>query len=359
MRVLLDTTYGRYAPYSGTAIYLDRLTEALLAAGEVEVLSVANPRRRPPAGGGVGSVRNLAVDARWAEVELPRLATRLRADVVHHPLPALARAPGVAQVITVHDLAFERLPGCFDRRFRLYAHHAQRRAARRADAIICVSETTAADVRSLWEVPRERIVVARHGPGQAVGGSARGKDPSYFLYVGDAEPRKNLRLLLGAYARYRERISSPAPLVLAGSAEVDMPGVRVERAPTPQRLKRLYASALALIQPSLHEGFGLTALEAMSLGVPVMAARSPGLLETCAGAALYVDPHSEEELAAQMARVTRVPELRRTLSNLGAKRALDFSWALSAQAHAVAYRLARARPAVQTPSRPPTLSDAK
>src|SRR5437763_2771270 len=161
---MVDTTYARRAPFSGTAIYLDRVSRALSQIEGLELLEVANPRRGLPAGGGIGSLRNLLMDLSWAALELPRLARRQGADVVHHALPA--RSPGCAQAITVHDLSFERRPDCFDRGFRTYAHYAHRGAARAADAVICVSQTTATDVRELWGIPSERIVVARHGPGQ-------------------------------------------------------------------------------------------------------------------------------------------------------------------------------------------------
>ena len=166
MRVLLDTTYARRAPYSGTAIYLRRLKTRWPRCEDVEVAEATNERRRPPAGGGLGSARNLFADTWWAAVRLPWLARRRGADVIHHPLPAMAPWAPVPQVVTVLDLAFERLPDHFDRRFRIYAHHRHRAAARAARAVICISETTAADVPALWGVPADRIVVAPLGPGQ-------------------------------------------------------------------------------------------------------------------------------------------------------------------------------------------------
>ena len=137
--------------------------------------------------------------------------------MIHHPLPAAGRAAGVPQVVTVHDLAFERLPELFDARYRAVARRAHRAAARRADAVVCVSETTARDVRALWAVPAERIVLARHGPGQEPADQPRRPEPEHFLYVGDAEPRKNLAALLAAYRAYREAVADPLPLVLAGA----------------------------------------------------------------------------------------------------------------------------------------------
>ena len=341
MRVLLDTTYALRAPFSGTAVYLERLAEALAAGGEIEVIEVADRRRRAPAGGGLGSIRNLLRDRWWAAVELPRLARRARADVVHHPLPAHARGMGAPQVITVMDLSFERLPECFDPRFRIYARRTHRAAARASAAVICISRTTADDVRELWGVPQERIVLAPHGPGQGL--ARRERERTHLLYVGDDEPRKNVPALLEAYRLYRERAGDPHPLVLAGSATASGPGISVERHPNRERLADLYSGAVALIHPSLYEGFGFTAVEAMSTGTPVVAARSPGVQEVCGEAASYADPRDPASIAAAIAELVSSPELRRELAERGRRRAGWFSWDSCARAHATAYSLAHAR----------------
>jgi glycosyltransferase involved in cell wall biosynthesis len=298
MRVLLDTTFARRAPYSGTAIYLERLQEALSGVPDVEVVPASNPRRRPPAGGGFGSARNLTADLWWTGIDLPRRSRRAGAELIHHPLPARSPVARVPQVVTVIDLAFERLPDHFDRRFRTYAHYYHRAAARAADAVICVSETTASDARELWGITPEKIVVAPLGAGQQLKLSQPGRParPTYFLYVGDDEPRKNLGVLLAAYRIYRDQVERPLDLILAGSAYAEMPGVRVERRPGARRLGELYLGAAALVHPSLYEGFGLTPVEAMGLGTPVLAARSPGILEICADAVRYADPRDPVSL---------------------------------------------------------------
>jgi glycosyltransferase involved in cell wall biosynthesis len=342
MRVLLDTTYARRAPHSGTAIYLERLQDALARLDGVQLAPATNDRRRMPAGGGLGSVRNLLADSWWTAVQLPRLARSSSVDLIHHPLPARVPATRVPQVVTVLDLAFEWLPGHFDRRYRIYAHQTHRAAARAAAAVICISETTAADVRSLWRVPAARIVVAPLGPGQQLAEHAVREfaEPTHFLYVGDAEPRKNLQVLLAAYGTYRERVPGPLELVLAGSVEARGPGIRVERDPSRERLAELYAAAAALVHPSLYEGFGLTPLEAMSMGTPVVAARSPGVAEVCGEAARYADASDPGSFAAAMVEISRDPALRRELGARGRVRAADFSWSKCAQRHADAYSLA-------------------
>jgi glycosyltransferase involved in cell wall biosynthesis len=337
MRVLLDTTYALRGP-SGTAVYLERLAAALRGEG-VEVVEAANERRPPPAGGGAGSARNLAVDAWWTQVELPRRARAARADVLHHPLPALAARAPCPQAVTLHDLAFERLPEHFSPAFRRWASRAHRHAARGAAAVVCVSQTTRRDARARWGVEDGRIVVAPHGPGQEL--RVRRAAPAHFLYVGDDEPRKNLALLLEAYARYRREAGEQAlGLVLAGRVRRDGPGVRCEPRPD---LAALLGAAAALVHPALHEGFGLTALEAMQAGVPVVAARSPGLAETCAAAARYVDPYDAAGLASALRDLARDGALRDDLARRARARAADFSWQASARAHIAAYTLATTR----------------
>lgn len=334
MRVLLDTTYALRGP-SGTAVYLERLSDALRAEG-VEVVEAADRRRRPPAGGGAGSARNLAHDAWWTQVALPRAARAASADVLHHPLPALARRAPRPQVVTVHDLAFERLPGHFDPAFRRWASITHRRAARAAGAVVCVSQTTRRDAMARWGLDGGRIVVAAHGPGQEL--DVRRAGAAHFLYVGDDEPRKNLALLLEAHARYRARAGAAAlELVLAGSACAGQDGVRCEPRPD---LAALLAGAAALVHPALYEGFGLTPLEAMNAGVPVIAARSPGLAETCGEAVVYVDPYDAGGLAGELGRVATDAALRERLAALGRERAAAFSWRASARAHIEAYTLA-------------------
>jgi glycosyltransferase involved in cell wall biosynthesis len=324
VRVLIDTTYALRGP-SGTATYLAGLVPALREAG-VDVVEAPNRRRHPP---GTGSLRNWLEDLRFTGRELPRRARAAGADVLHHPLPAHARSAPCPQVVTVHDLAFERVPVAFDRRFAAWAGRAHRDAARRAGAVICPSEATARDVRARWGVAPERIVVAPHGPGQPL--TAAPTVPRHFLYVGDAEPRKNLATLRAAHARYAERADEPVPLVVAGAAG---------RPATPDRLAELYAGAVALVHPALHEGFGLTLAEALRAGVPVVAGRAPGVVETAGDAALYADPRDPEDVARALERIAGDQELRARLAERGRQRADGWSWAESARAHMRAYTLA-------------------
>jgi glycosyltransferase involved in cell wall biosynthesis len=342
VRVLVDTTFALRGP-SGTGVYLERLVAELLRIG-VDVVEAANDGRRAPGGGRARSVLNLGMDAWWTNVELPRRAVATDADVLHHPLPARSLRLAIPQVITVHDLAFERIPECFDPAYRRFASVAHRSAARAADAVVCVSQTTAADVRGRWGVDPERIVVAPHGPGQDPDAERPRGEPEHLLYVGDDEPRKNLDVLMKAHRRHSERTASPIPLVLAGTAHPQiaegMPEVQIADRPDSEQLASLYAGAIALVHPSLHEGFGLTVLEAMNAGVPVLAARSPGVVETGGDAVLYFDPYDDAALADLMERVASDSALRRDLTERGRRQAAEFSWARSARRHLDAYTVA-------------------
>jgi glycosyltransferase involved in cell wall biosynthesis len=362
VRILIDTSFVARGP-SGTATYIESLVSALRGSGAVEVVQPPKRRRlrsgRPSPRGRRNPFRsaaNAALDALWLHVTLPRAARRAHVDAIHHPLPAHSAFAQVPQVVTVHDVAFERLPGHFDPIWRRLARRAHARALQGAAAVICVSEATAEDAVTLLGARRERVVVAHHGPGQPLpeatdGASAR----EHFLYVGDAEPRKNVAGLLDAYAAYREGAADePRPLVLAGAAAEladTRAGVSGVPEPSRERLAQLLSGAAALVHASLHEGFGLTLLEAMASGVPVVAVRNPGTEELCGDAALLVEP---ADLASALERAAEDPKLRKQLAGRGRARAAEFSWAQSAAQHERAYTLAvrYARPrSMTTPPR--------
>jgi glycosyltransferase involved in cell wall biosynthesis len=197
-----------------------------------------------------------------------------------------------------------------------------------------------------WPANRIDIVHLAASPHFRPEGAAA-RDP-YVLYVGGISPNKNLAVLVRAFARLRRRMPG-LKLVLGGDHQTDgfksshselEALIRAERLEqqveftgyVPEGdLSRLYSGAALLAFPSLDEGFGLPAVEAMACGLPVVASRGHALEEVVGDAGLLVDARSEEELAAAMERILTDPALAGELRAKSLRRAADFSWRRTAE----------------------------
>lgn len=371
MRIGLDNRLVEYEA-GGTATYAEQLVRqyaALETKHEFFVLynrdsAVADrlgPNFRPT------HIRTMPKH-RTEQWTLPLELARLRLDVLHSPdfIPPL-RLRTFASVITIHDLAFMHFPEIHDELGKRYYGQLER-AVRVAERIIAVSECTAADVRKLLRPDPGRLHVVheavdpfflrRDADGDddelAAARDELGIDEPFILFVGTIEPRKNVAMLVRAYAALRDRLGAEAPpLVLAGprgwlanevfqlAAAGDVAGgVRFAGRVSKPRLRALYRAATFVVLPSLYEGFGLTALEAMACGAPVLASRSGAVPEVAGDAAVYVDPRDTgawtdamEELMANAAR-------RRLMIEAGTRRVRMFSWERAARETLEIYRLA-------------------
>jgi glycosyltransferase involved in cell wall biosynthesis len=257
-------------------------------------------------------------------------------DVAHslHPLLMPAEA---ARIVTIHDLDFFKHPERTRAEIRrdypsLAAAHAQR-----ADHIITVSEFTAGEIERQLGVPRDRMSICSPG---APDWPRRESLPSdgYVLFFGTLEPRKNIGGLLNAYEKIAGRREVPK-LVLAGRpTEHARPWLdRIRRGPlqrhvehvgyiAPERRRSLYEGARLLVQPSFEEGFGMPVLEAMTIGVPVIASRAGALPEVVGDAGLLIDPRDADALAAAIERVIDEEATAATLIARGFERAAMFQW---------------------------------
>ncbi|MDX6540374.1 MAG: hypothetical protein QOI71_1984 [Gaiellales bacterium] len=301
-------------------------------------LSVASPYRRIP-------------------LAFPALARREGAALAHLHYFVAPRLPCPA-IVTVHDLSFARAPELFSRRDRRLLGLV-RGSVRRAARVIAVSEFTRRDLCEVYGVDPGKVVAIPNGvsgrfrPVEGAKEQVRrrfGIDRRYVLCVGALQPRKNVPLVIEAYARVVGS-GTDCELVVAGgdrggrldvldailrtrlTGRVHLVG-RVED----DELAALYSAARALVFPSLYEGFGLPALEAMACGTPVIASNTTGLAEAVGDAALTVDPRSAEEVAEALRRVLGDDALRSQLVAAGLARAAEFTWGRAARGTADAYR---------------------
>jgi glycosyltransferase involved in cell wall biosynthesis len=311
--------------------------------------------------------------------DVPEAVRRLRLDVpspyrrIPFAFPALARREGAAlahvhyflpprlpcpAVVTVHDVSYARVPELFSRRDRALFRFV-RPSLGRAARVIAVSEFTRSDVCDLYGLDRERVVAVSNGVSRryrpvphavSLVRERFGIDAPYVLSVGALQPRKNMSLVVEAFGRMGAATNGHS-LVLAGGDRGGRPAVldAVHRARLAGRvhllghvdesdLPALYSAARALAFPSLYEGFGLPALEAMACGTPVVASNTTGLAEAVGDAGLTIDPLSADELAQALAQVLSDDALRDRLTTAGRARAAEFTWARTARATADVYR---------------------
>jgi glycosyltransferase involved in cell wall biosynthesis len=234
-------------------------------------------------------------------------------------------------------------------------------AMRQAHGIITVSEWSRRSLASWFEVPESRIFVTPEAPSPVFGrvadpGPRRAwmeqhdipADAPYLVYVGGFNPHKNLRRLLQAFSDVAGE-HADLHLLLVGDhagdtfhSEVQDLRSRIGEAGLDARvhftgfvpdqdLRQLYAGALALVIPSLEEGFGLPAVEAAACGAPCLATRNSPLPEVLEGGGLFVDPESQEEITAALLRLVTEPLLRERLAHAARDRADALSWRVTAE----------------------------
>jgi glycosyltransferase involved in cell wall biosynthesis len=273
----------------------------------------------------------------WEQVVLPRRARRAR--LLLNPAN-LAPAAFPRNAVVIHDAAALRHPGWYSPLYARWQRAMLPRIAKRARIVITVSEFSRGELRELLHVDAHVVpggVDARFSPDAdpEPAKAALGLTRPYVLTVASQAARKNLASL---DATSRRLGTEGIDLVAAGG---DRPQFRSEANSGPARplghvpdahLPGLYAGASAFVLPSWHEGFGLTCIEAMACGTPVVAARAGALPETCGDAARYADPSDPDDIARQV--LLAIEDA--SLAAQGRRRAVRFTWErTTAELHAL------------------------
>ena len=366
-RVLIDAT-AVPADRGALGRYVDGLVIALCKAGaDLAVACQRNDEERygrlvPDARvvAGPAAIAHRPARLAWEQTGLPQVVQQVGADVLHVPHYTMPLRPGVPVVVTIHDLTFFTDPDAHSPVSATFYKSAIRTSVRRATRLLVPSKATRDELVRVLGADPTRIDVAYHGvdhslfhrpsPEQTRQVSDRlglhGKQ--YVAYLGGLEPRKNVPALIAGWAGAVTDLPDPPALVLAGgsgwSDEVDDV---VAQVPAHLRLVRpgylrfsdlpgYLGGALVVAYPSRGEGFGLPVLEAMACGAPVLTTHRTSLPEVGGDAVAYTEPDADS-IQAGLRALLDDPVRREALGTAGHARALEFTWAASAEAHLASY----------------------
>jgi glycosyltransferase involved in cell wall biosynthesis len=358
-RVAFDVTAAR-TNRMGTGVYTRKLVESLQPLmgdrlAPIECGFARTLRHRKTVS---DRVATLAHDTWWTQVGTLNAARACRANLLHVPAMLAPLRSSLPVVVTIHDLAIVRFPQMFRRWHRTFSTYLLPRVVQTVNQIVTVSEATKADLVELLGVAPDRVSVIPCGISSDFAPLPHG-DPclddvrrryslpeNYAITVGAIEPRKNLPRLLRALKLLATRRPEFKNLTLchvgpAGWLTEDVSRtiaelglhdrVRFLGFVPNDDLAALYQPARVSLYPSLFEGFGLPIVEAMASGCPVVTSNCSSMPEVAGGAAVLVDPMSEESIADGLARVWLDDRMRCDMIARGRCRAAVFTWEAAAR----------------------------
>lgn len=298
----------------------------------------------------------------WRSWQWPALDSFFREDLdlTHSPIPLILPTKG-KKIVTVYDLFFMEHPHLVGREAGKVFRGRIGDSLKEADGILTISQFVKIQILDRFGIEERKIRAIHLGVDAAFSESPAEETlknvkqkyalpPSFLLFVGNIDPRKNLPRLIEALAllgRGKKRI----PLVIAGRRGRDYRSVldSIRRHALESQvylldflplldLRVLYRLATALVLPSLSEGFGLPVVEAMASGLPCVLSRAPALPEIAQQAALFFDPQSAEDMAQAIGLLVADEELRADLIAKGRRRAVEFSWERTAEETLLFYK---------------------
>jgi glycosyltransferase involved in cell wall biosynthesis len=368
VRVLLDVSAVPTRPV-GAGVYTIAMARGMAARPDID-LHLLTRRGDTARWEGIASgaqVHALAPDRRptrlvWEQTNGPGVARRILPDVWHSPHYTMPLRSTVPTVVAMHDLTFFDHPEWHERSKVVYFRRMIAAAARRADVIITGSHDAARGLQSRFRLEGDVVVVhhgvdhSRFAPSDAVDESAdacllagHGITQPYIAFASTIEPRKDVPTLVGAFAR----IAAAHPdvqLVIAGGDGwgIDEARAAISASGVATRILRpgyvddatlaaLFRRAEVIAYPSLVEGFGMPALEALASGTPLVTTSGSALEEIVGDAALLVPPADVEALSHALATVLDDATVAARLRAEGPPRAATFTWQRSIEAHVAAY----------------------
>lgn len=344
MRIAIDASRTTTARVTGTEHYALALIRALIAHNTRHDITLYF--RDAPAPGlfpahPLVTHRVIPFSRLWTHLRFAAALWSDQPDVTFVPAHTLPFAFPGAAVVTVHDLGYRHFPEAHPGFSRHYLDWTTRYSAHRARHVLADSQATADDLHHFYGVQPEKVHTVYPGidappiaPDRAAVRAKYDLPLRYFLFMGTLQPRKNISRIVQAYTQWRsEHPDDSAQFVLAGGkgwlfdpAWESVDGVRCIGYVDEADKGAIYAEALALVFPSLYEGFGFPALEAMACGLPVIASDTSSLPELVTGAGLLVDPLNVDAISAAMSRLSTDAALREQLIGQGYERVRAFTW---------------------------------
>jgi glycosyltransferase involved in cell wall biosynthesis len=367
VRILIDYRPALRAR-TGVGEYMHEIIRAYTAAHDDDVVAFTSSWRDRPAADTAARLGARVVDRHvpvralnflWHRLAWPPVeALAGPLDIAHAAHPLMIPSRRAARVVTVHDLYFLDHPERTSAEIRRDYPALTARHARAADAVVTPSRYTKDLVVARLGVSPDRVYACPFGAPswRTLGRQSNVPADGYFLFVGTLVPRKNVPTLLEAYERVLTALPGAPRLVVAGGAtrESESSLRRLHEPPLAGRVdhigyvaesdrERLYAGARALVMPSLDEGFGVPALEAMSAGIPVIASNRGALPEVVGSAGTLLAPEDVDGFAQAMLRAARDDAWAAAQGMAGLARAASFTWRDTAQRLREAYLDAVAR----------------